>query len=422
MKKMRKIYDSKVFWLVLSFLISLSVWVYVTSVETVQSTKVFRNVRVEIVGEETLLSTRDMVITDVDTNTVTVEIRGPRRVVNALDSEDLVAEVDVSKLGQAAYTSLNYTIVYPSGTDKRSLTVVSRSRDTINFMVSKLTTKQIPVQGGFEGKVGNGYAETPIFEPSVITVTGPEAYLRNIHHAYVTFGADQTVDNTYSVETGFELQDANNEICPTAEISYEPLTIQATLPILALKEVPLNVGLLEGGGASEANTKVNIEPKYITLAGDSAILSEINQIFLDTIDLGEFLSDYTASYSIPIPNGVRNITGATEATVNLQIVGLETKTFYISNFTWIGLDEMYEALPISSSIPVVLRGRASTLNLITTDNIRAEVDLSSLSGKVGNYVLPVKVTIPNYSTVGPISVNGEPDYTVAVTIERKSDT
>ena len=119
MKKMRKIYDSKIFWLIVSFLISLSVWVYVTSVETVQATKTFRGVRVEFVGEETLLNSRDMVVTDPDATTVTVEIRGPRRVVNALDDSDLVAEVDVSRLTQAAYTSLNYTIVYPSGVDRR---------------------------------------------------------------------------------------------------------------------------------------------------------------------------------------------------------------------------------------------------------------------------------------------------------------
>lgn len=422
MKKMRKIYDSKIFWLIVSFLISLSVWVYVTSVETVQATKTFRGVRVEFVGEETLLNSRDMVVTDPDATTVTVEIRGPRRVVNALDDSDLVAEVDVSRLTQAAYTSLNYTIVYPSGTDRRNLTVVSRSKDTINFMVSKLTKKQIPVLGGFEGKVASGYtAETPIFEPSIITVSGPEAYLKNIHHAYVTFGADQTVENTYSVETGFELQDSNYEACSTAEVSYEPVTIQATLPILAIKEIPLTVRLLEGAGATESNTRISIEPKSVTLAGDSAVLNEINQINLDTLDLTEFTSEYSNTYSIPIPNGLMNITGATEASVTVQIVGLETKTVYISDFVWVGLDEEYEVVPISSAIQVLLRGPSNVLAMIEAGQVRAEVDLTSLQGKVGNYFMPIKITIPGYSNVGAIQNNGEPDYTIAITLERKPE-
>lgn len=50
MKKISKILDSRLFWLVVSFLVSLSVWVYVTSVETVESIKTFRNIQVELVG------------------------------------------------------------------------------------------------------------------------------------------------------------------------------------------------------------------------------------------------------------------------------------------------------------------------------------------------------------------------------------
>ena len=102
MKITKKLSDSKIFWLIVSFLVSLSVWVYVTSVETVESTKTFRNVQIQLVGEDNLLSMRDLVITDLDTPTVTVEISGPRRIVNALEAEDLIAQVDVSKLTQTA--------------------------------------------------------------------------------------------------------------------------------------------------------------------------------------------------------------------------------------------------------------------------------------------------------------------------------
>ncbi len=422
MKKMKKITDSKIFWLIASFLISLSVWVYVTSVETVQSTKTFRNVQVEIVGEETLLNSRNMVLTDVDTNTVTVEIRGPRRVVNALESEDLVAQVDVSKLTQAAYTSLNYTIVYPTGTERRDLTIVSRSQDSINFMVSKLASKQVPVLGGFEGRIASGYtAETPVFEPSIITVSGPEVYLKNVHHAYVTFGADQTVESTYSVEAGYELQDSSYEPCSTTEISAEPATIQATLPILAMKEVPLTVSIVEGAGASEANTRITVEPKSITLAGDSAILSEINQISLGTVDLTEFTSDFAATYSIPVPNGLMNITGATEAKVTIQIVGLETKTLYVNDFVWVGLGEDQEVEAVSGYVPVLLRGPANVLSLLQNESIRAEADLSGYRDKFGNYIVSIRITVPGYSNVGAIRDNGQPDYTVAITLERKAE-
>ena len=81
----------------------------------------FRGVKVELVGEDILLNSRNMVITDRSTATVTVEVSGPRRIVGSWSSDDLIAQVDVSKLTQPAFTSLQYTIKFPDGTDTSSL-------------------------------------------------------------------------------------------------------------------------------------------------------------------------------------------------------------------------------------------------------------------------------------------------------------
>ncbi|MEI3084556.1 MAG: hypothetical protein V8S87_00305 [Oscillospiraceae bacterium] len=47
---MKKIYNSKAFWMIVSLLASLAIWVYVTSVETDESKTTFRGVKVELVG------------------------------------------------------------------------------------------------------------------------------------------------------------------------------------------------------------------------------------------------------------------------------------------------------------------------------------------------------------------------------------
>ena len=420
MKRIKKLLDNKLFWMIVSFLVSLSVWVYVTSVETVESTKTFRNIQVELVGEDTLLTMRELVITDLDAPTVTVEISGPRRIVNALEATDLIAQVDVSKLSQTAYTSLNYSIVYPAGVDRRNLKVISRSQDSVSFMVSKLTSKTVPVQGGFEGKASSGFLqETPIFEPSTITVSGPEVYLRNVHHAYVTFGKDQTLESTYSVETGYTLMDSNNETVSNENLSSSPDTIRATLPILAVKEVPLSVGIQEGAGASAENTRITIEPRVLKLAGDSAILSEINSIQLDNVDLTTFGTVYSSTYSIPVPNGVRNLSGATEATVTIELLGLDVNSFNITDFTWIGLDDDVDVIVESEQIPVLLRGPTSLLARVTPFYIRVEADLSELMEGLGSHIVPVKVTVPSIPGIGPIQIDDQPDYTVAIRLVPK---
>lgn len=413
--RMKKIYNSKAFWMIVSLLASLAIWVYVTSVETDESKTTFRGVKVELVGEDILRDSKNLVVTDMDTSTVTVEVVGPRRIVGSLSSDQLVAQVDVSKLSRAAYTSQQYTIVYPDGTDTSKLSESRRTPETINFMVSAQTSKSIQVRGSFDGSLAEGYtAEMPVFEPSTITITGSEAYLKDVEYAWVTFGKEN-VDSTYSVETGFTLMDANNEPCTTTGISFSTDVVTATLPLLTLKEVNLDVNIIEGAGATSANTKITIDPASVTLAGDSALLAGMNKIILATIDLTDFSSTFTETYTIPIDNELKNTTGVTKATVTVEIVGLETKTFRVTNFSCINATEGYEADIITESKEITLRGTPEALAQIKAENIRAVADLTDYKESTGTYMPQVRVYVDGFTDVGAIGEN-----TISIEIRKVS--
>ena len=412
---MKKIYNSKAFWMIVSLLASLAIWVYVTSVETDESKTTFRGVKVELVGEDILRDSKNLVVTDMDTSTVTVEVVGPRRIIGSLSSDQLVAQVDVSKLSRAAYTSQQYTIVYPDGTDTSKLSESRRTPETINFMVSAQTSKSIQVRGSFDGSLAESYtAEMPVFEPSTITITGSEAYLKDVEYAWVTFGKEN-VDSTYSVETGFTLMDANNEPCSTTGISFSTDVVTATLPLLTLKEVNLDVNIIEGAGATKANTKITIDPVSVTLAGDSALLAGMNKIILATIDLTDFSSTFTETYTIPIDNELKNTTGITKATVTVEIVGLETKTFRVTNFSCINATEGYEADIITESKEITLRGTPEALAQIKAENIRAVADLTDYKESTGTYMPQVRVYVDGFTDVGAIGEN-----TISIEIRKVS--
>ena len=413
--RMKKIYNSKAFWMIVSLLASLAIWVYVTSVETDESKTTFRGVKVELVGEDILRDSKNLVVTDMDTSTVTVEVVGPRRIIGSLSSDQLVAQVDVSKLSRAAYTSQQYTIVYPDGTDTSKLSESRRTPETINFMVSAQTSKSIQVRGSFDGSLAEGYtAEMPVFEPSTITITGSEAYLKDVEYAWVTFGKEN-VDSTYSVETGFTLMDANNEPCSTTGISFSTDVVTATLPLLTLKEVNLDVNIIEGAGATKANTKITIDPVSVTLAGESALLAGRKKIILATIDLTDFSSTFTETYTIPIDNELKNTTGVTKATVTVEIVGLETKTFRVTNFSCINATEGYEADIITESKEITLRGTPEALAQIKAENIRAVADLTDYKESTGTYMPQVRVYVDGFTDVGAIGEN-----TISIEIRKVS--
>ena len=411
---MKKIYNSKVFWIIISCVLSFVLWIYVTSVQSDEVRQTFRGVRVELVGENVLRDSRSLVITDLSTSTVSVELIGPRRVIAAMSPEDIRAQIDVSKLTQSSYASMQYVIAYPNRTDTTSLSVSRKVPDTVNFTVSKLNSKSIPVRGSFNGSIADGFtAEQVAFEPSEITVSGPDAYLRDISYAWVSFGSE-TISSSYSIETGFTLMNSSDEEADVSGISCSADVVKATVPILEMKTLPLTVNLIYGSGANENNTKISIEPDEITLAGDSAILNAMNNVPIATIDLTSFNATYTDIYNINFDNSLRNVEGLTEAEVKVEIVGLETKNFTVTNIQCRGVSEGYEADVLSRALTVRLRGTAAQLAAVSESDLVAVADLSNAELATGSNIVNVRIQVDGSLDVGAV---GGP-YTITVDIRR----
>lgn len=399
---LNKIRDSHVFWGILSLLMALLIWIYVASQDT-EDYKVTFRVRVEIVGEDILRNSRNMVITDVDTNNVTVEVIGPRRIVGGLSADDLVAQVDVSKFTQAAYTSQTYSVIFPDGTDTSSLQTSNRTPETVSFMVSALSKKSIPVRGSFEGNIAAGFtAEQPIYDPALIMVYGPEVYLKNVKYAWLTFGADEEVDQTYSAECGYTLMNDNDEECSTANLSFSDETVLATLPIMRVKEIPLDVNLIYGAGSDETNTTITIEPKSIILSGDSAELERLNRIVLATIDTTDFNVSYSDTYPIRYEDGLDNLSGFTDAKVTVELHNLVSDKYIIRNISCSNVTEGYEAEIITDAITVTLRGTEEQMQQLRAENVSAVIDLQDAMNTTGSFTTTPKIYVDGFTEVGVI--------------------
>ena len=400
---LKNITNNPILWIVLSLLIAVFMWTYVASQDTEEFKKTFTGVRVQLVGEDILRNSRNMVITNVSTPTVNVEVVGPRRIVSALDEDDLVAQIDVSKLTLAAVTTQTYKIIFPDGTDTSSLSTLSRTPETVVFTVSELIEKQIPVRGSFEGTSLEGYvAEAPVFTPATITVSGPEIYLKNIKYAWLTFGAGEEVDHTITRTVPFVLRDNNDEDYYNEMISFDTNEIEARLTIIRQKTIPLEVSIEYASGATPDNTRVTIEPESITLSGDSELLDAMNQIVLATINTKSFSSTFTETYLIRIDDGLVNQSGVTEARVTVELTDLVSDKFIIRNIAYTNLTEGFEAEFITSAITVTLRGPEEQIMALKAENIRAVVDLVDYVNSTGTFNLTPKIYVDGFPDVGEV--------------------
>lgn len=385
-----------------SLICALILWVYVTSTEGDEHTRVFNGVRLIYEGETALRDTKDLVITSRDATSVRVSITGKRRIIAQLDAADLSATIDLSSITSPNGYVSTYKINYPSGIDTSSLQINSMTPETVSYRVDKLSRKTVPVKGVFNGSPAEGFSAEPLeFSPSSVTISGPAASLANVEDAWIEVNRDN-VDKTQTFVSDYKLRDADGSFIEDELIVCEDQNVTVTLPVISVKEVKLAVNILPGAGATEDDLKISIEPKSVVIAGDADILAGTNTIYLENIDLADIDESFTETYPIVIPNNTEMLSGQKEATVTIEVKGLAKKTVSITNFSFKNETPGYVPEVMSKSLEVVLRGPQDVLDNISDVNVRAVADLAEFGSATGIVSAPVKIYIDGTTEAGAL--------------------
>ena len=377
-----KIVGSKAFWIIISLLASFLLWTYIMSTEETTIEMTFSNVKVVYQGADDLRAARGLIVTDADAETVSVRLKGTRRVLGNLSSADLSAVIDVSGISQAREMQVSYSLQYPTNVDKSSITVLSKSPETISFSVVQEASKTLEVKGVFTGSVKDGYTAEPIqVEPSSITLYGPQEELDAVDSICVSVTRTDLDKSIEPTNCPYVLLDKDGNKLKPKEISGNYDTVSVSMPVLMNKDLPLTVSLVGGAGATEDNCVVEVEPKSIPVAGDTTVLQKLNQLVVTTVDLSSFATSY-------------------EATVRISVRGLETAKVTATNITTTGTNRRVEIM--TTSLDVTVRAPADTISQITADNVRVVVDLTNYRATSGTVAVPAKVYVDGFSNAGAI--------------------
>ena len=408
-----RILKSKTFYIVVSIIASILLWMYVVSYENTTQTVTLTGLEVTYVGGEDILQDRNLLVTDRDMQDVTLSLLVKRSLVPQLTKDTVHVSVDLRDIRSSGIYDKAYTVTY-DGVDEDSVIVLRKTPESMRVNIDNLVTvPSVEVRGVFDGTVAEGYMLEPIvYSPETVSVSGPESLVSKISYARVVIDREN-LSRTVSGTVDFTLVDKDGQPVESQEITTSVDEVGYTIPIVMVKDVGLNVKLLDGGGATANDAVVKIEPSTITLSGDAELLNSVNQLVLGTIDLASFTQTVTETFSIILPNSVNNLSGEKEATVTVTIKGLSTKRVITTNISFENVSEGYVAKPITQYKEVVIRGPMEIVDLITGDNIFIVGDLADIGNAVGRYSVPTTVTIPGYREAGVIGDN----YNVVVSLE-----
>lgn len=409
-KTLGKLYDSKLFWIIVSLLGSICLWVYVTSVETEVTETTLYGLPVQFVGEDALRESKGLIISDVSADTVQVTLQGSIRELSKLDERNVTAYIDVTELEARSY-SYPVQLQFPDSVNASDVSIIRRVPDNITFTVENVKQRTIDVMGVFNGTVAEGYVSEPITtNPSTIDIYGAESVINQVAYALVTIDR-QDVSSTITYDSTYQLIDTEGNIMETDGITMSTDQVQVTMVVNVTKEVALSVDILDGGGASVENAVVDIEPSSILLSGDAQQLEGINRIVLSTIDLSLVDDTFEETYTIILDNGITNESGVTEATVTVTIRGLEKTEMTIDNINIIGQTEGTTATLMTQSITVTLRGPAAILEQVRPEDVRAEADMTNFNNRSGQVSVPVRIYVDGFESIGAVG-----EYSVIISV------
>lgn len=415
---MERTKKNKDLYMVLSVLIAIVLWMYVGN-ENPDETRTLRSLPVTFTGVE-MLESRGLMITDGANQTVTLSVTGKRSVLRLLSVETVSITVDLSSVQQPGEYTQAYQESFdlPSGTLGNSLVVTERFPLNVTFTVARKATRTIPVQGNMTGSVADGYQAGEFsFAPSTITVSGEESQVNRIEYARVTLNQED-LSETFTGDLPYTLIGFTGEVLEDLQVTADVSLVRTTMPVVKLKEVPLTVNLIPGGGIGaddiENFVTCRITPSTIMVSGGAADLEPLKEISLGDVDLSKVLGTNTLTFTIPLAAELTNVSGVSEATVQLSITGLTTATLEVDNIECIHTPEGYKVEPLTTSRQIQIRGTAEAVATVTPSQLRIVADLNNAVAASGTQTIPVKVYLDGRSDVGVVG-----DYNIVIFISKQ---
>lgn len=412
---MEKQKESKSLYMVLSLLLAVVLWLYVGSGENKDEDVIIRNLPVVFTNIDQL-EERGLMITDGANQTITLSVRGKRNVIFKLNKDNVSVSVDVSNItGPGTYSSGYSKVTYPSGVSPSSVSINSASVQNIEYTVARRTGREVQIHGVFSGEVAEGFQRGEFsISPGSVTVSGEEDLVNLVDYAQITVTQEEELSETYNGERPLQFIGFDGAVLDMKALNLESSldSVHVTLPVVKLKEVPLTVDLVDGGGAKAANAQVTIEPSSIMVSGSEEDLAGIKDLSLGQVELYKVFSQDTFTFPIQLNTALNNVSGITEATVTVKITGLTTRTLEVDNIKFINAPEGYTADPITLSSLVQIRGEKDAVNAVIPSQLRIVADLKNAA--TGNQTVPVKVYLDGSSDVGVVGG----DYNIVVNIKR----
>ena len=374
---------------VLSFLLAVVLWYFVTDTENPTLIDVYPSpISVEPVNVTEALAVANQL------PAVQVRISAPADRWERLTPANFKAVVDLNGFGARSQE----VPVRVEVDGVRGVRVIDVQPRTIVVNLEDLATRQVSVAARAVGSPPLGYqigAVTP--QTTSARVSGPESLVALIDQAV----ADVNVTGlTVNVQQNVVLKAVGTGGAEIRGVRLEPTNVPVNVEVIQttiVRTVPLAVDVAGEPDPGYAVSRVASSPSAIQVQGPIEVLQQIDRIRLSAVSVAGARSDVVRSVQIPLPAGLSYV-DRDRATVTVTITAAAG-----SRRTTLAVEVLNVApgrvarVQGSGSVDVILDGPLPVLNAMAAGELRATVDAGGAS--TGTLTLQVNVKAPDGVTV-----------------------
>ncbi|KEI04982.1 hypothetical protein IRP63_12305 [Clostridium botulinum] len=361
-------------------------WLYTSNDGNTIKTNKISNIPVEIVNSD-YLKQSGFVLSPNQDFTTTLNITGKPADVYAVKPENFKLQVDLS------------VYALKKGDNKVPITIVNKPNSNVSIMnynsmwvnikVDNYKEKTVPIEVRVNGGIREGSNKKPILKIDKAVISGAEEYVNSVVKA-VAFLGENSVDNDIDRLVSLKAIDKDNK--EVNEVSINPKKVRVSIPVNKVKQVGINIKTIGVLPKDYALQGLRVLSGKITITGNSKVLSQIQKIDTEPVNLNNLRIDSsTIKVKLIIPDGIKIDSNIDTVDVEVKLDRLGQQNI-IGNLEIKNLSSGLTAKLDRTTISLVISGGKNTINELSSKGIKCYVNLNGL-GK-GEHKVPVTIDIP----------------------------
>ncbi len=432
---LRNLLYNKKFLVILSLLLSFSIWLGVMISRNPIRTQSFTDIPLNISVENTPAGEIGLgIVSDIASQKFTVTVSGPNYVVSQLKSSDIMLSASVVDITEAGEYELDVVASRNSNLDGYSFSSVSPNKIKVAFdyMDGSKEFTVIPKLAGVGASDGLE-AESPIIanpDQSVVTIKGRRSVIDKIASVVAYAEVNKTLSSAQSYDASLILYDenekiiyrygndgvydANDNLVDNTYITPSFTSIKVTQPISKRAKITVvPVFNNKPSALTDSMFKYTVDHSTVTVIGTPDVVSKLEKITLSPIDFRDISTSNTEfEVSASLPDGVKIIDNIQSFKVKIDLKKFTEKTFTVSNHQIAGTSSSMSASVSGNVKNVKICGPADVIKKITADDLYAYVDMKDKSA--GTHTVDTVIRSDKYPVIWQVG-----NYTATVTLTAK---